>query len=161
MITRISTTEDESTMFSDGLGGRYLGSPEVVGGLVAGYCESVRCMLEQRAAGTREASEFVTRVNKMVGEMSTIFSGQDPAYKPIVGWNSMPLGVHLRVALGQYWQEQRADHGDDPIRVLFAWLCWATFDAVSRSHGDPDLEGLILSDHTESAIRLLLGSDRR
>ena len=152
-MTKMTAVEAEDDL--------YLGSPTIVGGLVSAYCEGVRDMLEQRSTGELDASEFVARVNEMAGEMSTIFSGQDPAYKPIIGWNSVRLGAHLRVALDEYWQQHRANHNDDPIRVLFAWLNWATFNAVSKSNGDPDLEGIILSEHTRSAIRLLLGSDRR
>jgi hypothetical protein len=35
------------------------------------------------------------------------------------------------------------------------------YDAMLRADGDDDLEGAILSEHTESAIRLLLGADPR
>lgn len=164
-MNKISVEKDDElyqhAMFSDALGENYLGSPAVVGGMIAVYCLAVRDMLVQRAAGTLESTEFVARVNEMCAEMSVIFSGNDDEFKPLIGRNAISLGARLKVALGSYWQENRESHGDDPIKVLFAWLCWGVFDAMERSNGDEDLEGVILSDRTESAIRLLLGTDRR
>lgn len=151
----------QKAMFHDALNEIYLGNPAVVGGLVADYCLAVREMLVQRAAGTLTAAEFVARINEMCAEQSAIFSGRDPAYKGIIGWHPLSLNAHLVVSLKSYWTDNRAAHGDDPIKVLFAWLCWAVFDAMERSHDDPDLEGIILSDRTHAVIRMLLGTDGR
>ena len=165
-MSRISDAEDDKryqeSMFADSLDNKkYLGSPAVVGALVADYCIAVRDMLVERASGGLAPDEFVARVNEMGSSLSAIFSGRNPDYKPIIGWNAISLGAHVKLALGSYWAEYRDSHGDDPIKVLFAWLCWGVYDAMQRANGDDDLESVILSEHTEPAIRLLLGTDRR
>ncbi|HEX7641992.1 MAG TPA: hypothetical protein VF472_07235 [Burkholderiaceae bacterium] len=165
-MNRISEAEDgkryRQAMFADALGHkRYLGNPSVVGALVGDYCLAVRDMLVERSTGELASDEFVARVNEMGRELSAIFLGRDPDYKPIIGWNAISLAAHLQVALGSYWAEYRDSHANDPVKVLFAWLCWAVYDAMDRANGDDDLEAVILSEHTGAAIRLLLGADCR
>lgn len=165
-MKKISEAEDDKryrqSMFTDVLdNNKYLGNPAVVGGLVADYCLAVRDMLVERSTGDLAPDEFVARVNEMGSDLSAIFSGRNADYRSIIGWNEISLGAHLKVVLGSYWEEYHDSHGDDPVKVLFAWLCWAVYDAMLRADGDDDLEGVILSEHTESAIRLLLGADPR
>ena len=164
-MSKITQAEDDKlyqqAMFSTPLQANYLGNPEVVGKLVADYCMAVREMLVQRSTGQLDASAFMERINDMAVELSVIFSGKSKEYPPIIGWNAITLGARIKVALGSYWAENHAANGDDPIRTLFVWLCWGVFDAVQRSQGDDELEGVILSDRTASVINMLLGTDRR
>jgi len=165
-VSKISEAEDDKryqqSMFADILDNKkYLGNPTVVGTLVADYCLAVRDMLVELSTRELASDEFVARVNEMTSDLSAIFSGRNADYKPIIGWNAISLGAHVKLALASYWAEYRDSHGDDPIKVLFAWLCWGVSDAMQRAKGDDELESVILSEHTESVIRLLLGADGR
>lgn len=151
----------EQAMFGNAGDKSFLGDPEVVGGLVADYCQTVRTALEQRVAGVLPEDGFIAEIEAERDKYAAIFRGQDAAYTPMIGWNDVSLPIRLKVELGPYWQQNRDKNDDDPVKCLFAWLCWAVFDAVSKAQGDPDLEAEILSERTGSVIRLLIGADQR
>ena len=138
----------------------YLGSAQVVGGIVADYCLFVRDLLLARARSQITAPEFTAKVNAERDRLADVIAGADPEYPGVDGWNDNMLGMRLRVVLGSYWQQNRAANDGSPYKAFFSYLAWAVFDAVNKSHGDPDIEGETLSAVTAPLIRVLLGAEK-
>lgn len=139
----------------------YLGSRQVVGAIVADFCLFVRDLLVARASGQIAAEEFTATVNAERDRLAVIIAGEDPEYPGVDGWNDHMLGFRLRVALGSYWQQNRAANDSSPYKALFSYLSWAVFDSVQKSGGDPDLEEAVLVPITGHIISVLLGADKK
>jgi hypothetical protein len=148
--------------FGAQLGGNYLGSPTVVSGILERFITEIVQWVKERHEGVLSAHEMTAQAYERSKEFARIFSGEDPGYMPIVGWNSRVGGLqeYLKTDLGHYWQSQRASHGDDPYAVFYGWLLWAVVDAFSKSEDD-DLVNATMAARIQQAIRLLTGTNRR
>lgn len=146
--------------FSVALEDGYLGNPSVVASLLATYCSFAQGTMERLQSGEIENDLFVSLLKDAGSKMAEIFSGKNPKYTPIIGWNSVSLPARLQVELKHYWTQHRDEYDGSPLRVFFAWLCWAVYDTMKRTD-DPDLFGIIMSGHLSRAQNLLLGVDAR
>lgn len=90
-----------------------------------------------------------------------VFSGSDPAFAPIKGYHGYTLPGKLQADLGSYWQEHRAEWGDDAVAVLFDWLGAHVVAAAGRADGDDHLLEAALRPSVQYAVRVLLGVEER
>ena len=140
----------------------YLGNPNVVAGILEGFVTEIYRWVEQRSSGTMSAAQMTALAYATSYKFAAIFSGENPDYAGIVGWNTRSgggLAAYLMADLGHYWQSQRDAFGNDPYRVFYGWLLWATVDAMELD--DEDLTAMKMGDRLQSAIRLLTGSTKR
>lgn len=139
----------------------YLGSPAVVERVLGEFLSEMVGWLRDRASGAMTAEDMAGKANARGFAFSAIFSGENADYVPIVGWNSRTGGLHSRLMadLGSYWRSQRASCGDDPYRVFYAWMLWATFEAMK--FGDDILTPIRMGENIKQATRLLTGTDKR
>lgn len=145
--------------FNDAVENNYLGSPDVVQQIIGEYIEKILDLLKQSSSISSE--EFRQQVNADGLKFAAIFSGEDPDYKPVVGWNSRVAGLNarLRIQLGEYWTKHRDECENDPYRALYSWLVWAVYDAVKSD--DRDIADMKMADRLQTLTRMLLGTDRR
>lgn len=139
----------------------YLGSPAVIGGIVADYCLFVRDLVVLRAKGELDAAGMKAQVVAERDRLAEIIAGNDPAYPGVPGWNNYSLRYRLVAELGQYWQAHREENARDPHKAVFSWLCWAVVDTLQKASGDQDLEASMLSVHTGQIIQILLGANKK
>jgi hypothetical protein len=147
---------DPVAMFGAGLEPNYLGGMAVVGELVAKFCSDVYGCMTNLSDGEMDKAEFAEACNDLINEYAAIFRGEDPDYPAVRGWNDFSLPIHLKVALAPYWNQHRAAYDNDPVRVFFAWLVWATSDAMMLE--DPDLRDAKMRERIQQSVRLLAGT---
>jgi hypothetical protein len=148
--------------FADEMAPNYLGSPTVVLGILEEFVTEIYGWVAKRSSGEMSAEEMTELAFARSRKFSAIFSGENPDYAGIVGWNTRSgggLGAYLKADLGHYWQSNRESFGDDPYRACYGWLLWATVDAMKIE--DEDLTAMKMGDRLQSAVRLLTGSTRR
>lgn len=145
----------------EALGPGYLGSPKVVEDLLRGYISEVMDWVQRRGMGVMSAEQMTNLIKERSEDFATIFAGENPGYTPIRGWNSRTLGLsqYLKSDLGHYWQSNRADFGDDPLRVFYMWLVWGVTDAMNA--GDDSITAAKMGSRISQAIRFLTGSVKR
>lgn len=143
----------------DALKDNYLGSPEVVQRILGEQIEEILDLLRQ--ASSISSDEFRQQVVANGLKFSAIFAGENPDYKPVIGWNSRVAGLNarLRVQLGDYWKKHRDECDNDPYRALYGWLVWALYDAIKAD--DRDITDMKMADRLQTVTRMLLGTDRR
>ncbi len=147
--------------FGDAVKPNYLGNPAAVELILRRFIGEMLDWIQARADGSMTAAVMVARAHASSVDFARIFSGEDPGYLPIVGWNSRVGGLDsfLRVDMGHYWQSQRKACGDDPFRVLYAWLLWSVSEALKLN--DDDLTAMQMGNNIQKVTRMLTGSDRR
>lgn len=145
--------------FKDATEDNYLGSPEVVQRILADSVEEILELLKQSSSISSE--EFRQQISANGLKFSAIFAGENPDYKPVVGWNSRVAGLNarLRIQLGDYWPKHRDECDGDPYRALYSWLVWAVYDAIKAD--DRDITDMKMADRLQTVTRMLLGTDRR
>ncbi|HPU80794.1 hypothetical protein [Accumulibacter sp.] len=138
----------------------YLGSATVVSKILEAQVREIFGWVLARSSGKMTADEMRAAIRLRGPEFSAIFAGENPDYRPVVGWNSRFGGLQdvLRVELGDYWPEQRYACGDDPYRVLYAWLVCSV--STSIMGGDTDMPCTTMGGSIQQAIRLLIGMPR-
>lgn len=158
---RIERWTNTPQSFEQQMEPNYLGSPTVVLGILERFVAEIFGWVRLRAANTLSASEMTEQAHERAPDFARIFAGEDPAYQPIVGWNTRVGGLQetIKVDLGHYWQSQRARHGEDPYQVLYAWLVWAVVDALKGD--DEDLGNATVGQRLQQLVRLLTGSTAR
>lgn len=147
--------------FSDPSAEDYLGNPAVVQRLVGEFCARMEEGVSRIRGGEASAAEVTAELRAEVTRLADVFSGRDPAYKPIAGYNDVSLGPKLMADLGQFWIDRRAEWGDDPVAVLFDWLGAIVMDGVRRADGDDVLLGVMIKPTVQYAVAVLLGIERR
>lgn len=147
--------------FGDALADNYLGSPRVVEKLLQDFCAETFADLSARSTGSLSANEATDRFNGRAAALGKILSGEDPAYRPVVGWNSVGLKYRVRSALGHYWEQQRKRYNDDAFMVLGAYLVWLVFETMKKSNDDADQAGAEMAQAIDMLVRVLLGTERR
>ncbi|MEA5098139.1 MAG: hypothetical protein VB032_06365 [Burkholderiaceae bacterium] len=141
----------------------YLGSPELVERLVRDYCAQVHDMMRERGQGTMSKEEFKVQLSAMINRNADIFTGRDPAYKKIVGWNS-PYGmfIALRQVLGEFWTKYASEYDDNPAKALFGLLATSVVEnGLKALNGDPDAAGKDMNHRILLACRVLTNTHRR
>ena len=163
-----SRGDDGSKMppsFNDVQHENYLGKPAVVERLIAEAAERHHQLILARGAGALTSEQFSKIVNDRALEFSRILSGQHPDYLGIKGWNSPDhgLAVYLKFDLSTYWIAHHAKHKDDPYQVLYAYILWAVFDALTRSKNDEAgvLFQVFLGPTLRKLVELILGIGKR
>jgi hypothetical protein len=139
----------------------YLGSPAVVEKILAGFIREITGWIDARRSGAMTAPEMTAAVYERSKAFSAIFSGDDPAWVPVKGWNTRIGGLdsYLKIDLQHFWKEQHEAFDDDPFRVFFGWLVWSVADAVKLD--DPDLVAMKMAGSIQDAVRELTGTNRR
>ena len=134
-----------------------LGSAAVVSTILDGYVEEIFRWVLARSSGNMTSSEMKEAIRVRGLEFSAIFSGHNPDYRPVVGWNSRFCGLKdvLRVELGDYWESQRYACGEDPYRVMYSWLVCAVFASITGDH--KNRADTTMGWSIQQAIRLLTG----
>lgn len=137
-----------------------LGSAPVVARILEAHVREIFGWVLARSSGKMTADEMRCAIRLRGPEFSAIFAGEDPAYRPVFGWNSRLGGLQevLCVELGDYWHAQRYACGDDPYRVLYAWLVSSV--STSIMGGDADMPCTTMGGSLQQATRLLIGMPR-
>ena len=143
--------------FLPALGPNYLGDPETVDRLVGEFCASVVAALRARSEGGM-AVVCTAELRALGAKYATIFTGHDPAYHVIEGYNRVTLAFRARAELKEFWQAERANFDDDPVQVLFAWLAYWLF--ASLKDEDEVLADLRMRDRIRQMREILMGTGR-
>lgn len=159
----IENRTDLPPSFEKALQPNYLGSPKVVSGILEKFVGEIRGWVVSRGLGIMTAKEMVSKIHERSHDFAEIFSGQNPDYIPVVGWNSPIVGLsqYLKIDLGHYWQSNRAEYDDDAIRVFYGWLVWAVADGMMKGQDDEDLTAVIVGSRIKQAIEFLTGTVKR
>lgn len=147
--------------FAKALDDNYLGSPTVVGKLIGEYIWEICGWIDDSATGKLQAGGFTEKVNERSLEFARIFSGENPDYQPIVGWNSRVggLNAYLKTDLGEFWVKEREKYDKDPFRVFYVWLLCMAFDALKQ--GSDDLIDVAMGNLISKATKHLTGTVKR
>lgn len=148
--------------FADEMASNYLGNPNVVARILGEFVTEIYSWVQERSSGTMTAEDMTELAFLRSHKFAAVFSGENQDYAGIVGWNTRSgggLAAYLMADLGHYWQSQRAAFGNDPYRVFYGWLLWATVDAMKLE--DEDLTAMKMGDRLQQAIRLLTGNAKR
>lgn len=147
--------------FASQMADNYLGNPQVVNRILAGYIAEMHKWARLRSTGIMTAEEMNEQVRKRGKEFSLIFSGQDPNYIPIAGWNHKEVGLrnYMMIDLGHYWREARSAWDNDPLGVTYNWLLWAVVESLKMK--DKDESEKWLSDFIKTLIQMLTGTIKR
>jgi hypothetical protein len=141
----------------------FLGSPAIVTKLVSEYSEAVYEMTKARGSGAMSGDLFKQNLGELIDRNADIVMGRNPDYVSIMGWNNrFALGMAIRQYLGVFWDNTKGSYGDDPGKVLFAFLAAHIVEqAVASQNGDPDLAGAKIRSVIDGVIKLLLGLAER
>lgn len=149
-------TQTVSQALARGSDDNYLGSQVVVNRLLA----------EMLAAWTRAlASRDKARIKDDFEALSTkygdIFSGKDPGYQIIQGYNDFSLASKLRADLGRFWIDHQNEYDQQPVRCLMGYLM-VMYYQISKKHQHDDI--LVSGEFNpilSAAISLCLGTEKR
>lgn len=153
---------DLPASFAAAMNPNYLGSPTVVERILGEFLSEMVEWLRDRSTGTLSAEKMVEMVTARGIDFAAIFSGENKEYIPVVGWNSNTGGLKSRLMadLGSYWRSHRTARGDDPFRVMYDWILWATFQAM-KIGDDEILTPMKMAENIRQVTRLLTGTDKR
>ena len=146
---------------SDTASPTYLGNPDVVSALVGGFAANVEAMRTGLLSGSVSGEVAKHDLRAKIRNLADIFSGRDPGYQIIKGYNDVSLGPKLRADLGEYWQRSRAICNDDPVAGLFDWLAAVIMEKLKLADGDDMLLEVMLKPSMQYAVKVLLGIEAR
>lgn len=110
----------------------YLGNPLVVRELIGNYVNQVYEWIKERGNGTMTKDDMVVKLKQLIDENADIIMGRNKMYSVVVGYHSkFGLGTHIKQVLGQFWLNHKEEYGNDPGKVLFAWLAASLVDSQS------------------------------
>ena len=139
----------------------YLGSPAVSARLIGQFCAEVEADIAALRLGAMDKTGFLAGLVAKVRLFSDIFSGRDPEYRTIKGYNEHTLRFRLMADLGEYWQSHRSKWNDDPVCVMFEWLAVTLAEKVKLADGDDMLLGVMMGPAVEYCTKVVLGTERR
>lgn len=142
----------------------YLGNADLVTALVDGFTEKVHGWAGSTAAGELSKGEFKRLLGAEIDRLADIFMGRNPAYTPIVGWNSrFGVAIALRQSLGAFWDMHGASYANDPCKCAFGWLASSLLTHMheAAADDDADLAGVQMRVKLAQLVRVLLGVHRR
>ena len=147
--------------FAQALRDDYLGSPTVVAAVLEGFIGEMLDWIGARSAGVMTAEQMATKAYARSVDFADIFAGENENYTPVLGWNTRVGGLdsYLRVDLGKYWVSQRAACGDDPFRVMYAYVLWTVADSLQLN--DDALTAQDMGERSQTIVRLLTGTLKR
>lgn len=147
--------------FLESAASEYLGSPEVVTPIVAGFCQAVEQALKDEEYGKIKPEEFVAKVTALTRDTAAIFSGDHPDYKTIPGYHDGALRYKLMADLAPFWRVARSRWDDDPVCVLFEWLGVMMAEKLKETQGDEILFQVKFGPLMRYAVGVLLGVEAR
>lgn len=139
----------------------FLGNPEVVTPIVAGFCQAVEQALKDRQYGKVKPEEIVEKVTALTRDTAAIFSGDNPDYKIIPGYHDSALRHKLMADLAPFWRVARSRWDDDPVCVLFEWLGVMMAEKLKETQGDEILFQVKFGPLMRYAVGVLLGVEAR
>ena len=144
--------------FSDTSSPTYLGNSETVNRLVSEFCARMLPLLSGQA---ESKDDFLAKYRALCIEYADIFSGRNPKYQTIKGYNEISLPAKLRADLGPYWRSQREYCNDDPVWAFFSWLGSVLHEKLKIAKDDDMLLGIMFKPTMQQAVKILLGIDQR
>lgn len=150
--------ENLPASFAESFSGKFLGDPDVVAGLVGGFCASIEQLMN---GGASSKEDFVEKANSLVREYADIFSGRNTSYRAVAGFNNVTLPAKLRADLGEFWALHREKWGDDSVCVFFEWLFVNMAEFIKRADGDDDLLEIMAKPTVQQAVQHLMGTEQR
>lgn len=139
----------------------YLGNPEVVTPIVAGFCQAFEQALRDKEYGKINPGEFVEKVTALTRDTAAIFSGDHSDYKIIPGYHDGALRYKLMADLAPFWRRARERWGDDPVCVLFEWLAVMMAEKLKETQGDEILFQVKFGPLMRYAVGVLQGVEAR
>ncbi|HNQ49501.1 MAG TPA: hypothetical protein PKI22_08820 [Hydrogenophilus thermoluteolus] len=153
----------EGQFIGVGAGDRYLGDPDVVNRLIAGYCSEVETDLRQVIRGELTPRESEERYMERAKRYADIISGRDKDWQIVPGYHDVTIKGKFRADLRDFWPKVRHIADDDPHRVFFLWIGALIADAYKRWPSD-DMEHMrteFLRPFIRYAVKVLLGIEER
>ena len=144
--------------FSDTSSPTYLGNSETVNRLVSEFCAGMLPLLSGQA---ESPEDFVQKSKALIRKYADIFSGRNPDYQTIKGYNEISLPAKLKADLGPFWRSQRQHWDDDALCVFFSWLGRMLHEDLKVAKDDDMLLGVMFKPTMQQAVQILLGIDRR
>lgn len=129
----------------------------MVGGFAAKVEAIISAVSSRGLSGDTAKAELGAEIIRLAG----IFSGRDPGYSIIKGYNDFTLGNKLKIDLGQFWHARRHEFGDDPVAVLFDWLAALLIEKWKLADGDDMLLGVMIKPTMQYTVKVLLGIEER
>lgn len=147
--------------FSDAFAENYLGSPEVVATLLAEFCSGVEALVNDLMYSRIDGPTLISALNGKIHAAADIFSGRNPDYITVKGYNEQTLGFKLMADLGMQWRSHRAKWEDDSLCVFFEWLAIMVSEKTKLADGDEMLLEVMLKPSVQWAVHELLGIEAR
>ncbi|WP_295442993.1 hypothetical protein [uncultured Thiodictyon sp.] len=149
-------TPEISESLARGADNNYLGSRQVVTRLLA---EMLADWTKALASGSKE--RIVADAKALTVKYGNIFSGKNPAYQIIAGYNDFSLSNKLRVDLGEFWIKHHAEYDEKPVHCLMGYLLIMYANATKRHQHDEILVSAEFMPTLRTAIDLCLGTEKR
>lgn len=147
--------------FSESAADGFLGNPEVVTAIVAGFCQEFEQALKDKEFGRLSPEAFTEKMERMTRENAAIFAGENPDYKIIPGYHDAALRHKLMADLAPFWRRARERWNDDPVCVLFEWLAVMMAEKLKESNGDEVIFQVKFGPLMRYAVGVLLGVEAR
>jgi hypothetical protein len=147
--------------FVDVSAANYLGNPEVVNGLVGQFCVLAEEYADAIRDGIMDPKDAAGSLREDIVKMADIFSGRDPQYVIIKGYNDSSLQGKLKGDLLQYYVMHKDEYKGDSLSVFFDWLAAHVMEASAKAAGDDLILGATLKPTLKYAVEVLLGIEKR
>jgi hypothetical protein len=118
-------------------------------------------LVRSRSADEISEDEFLGKVSTLVRRHADIFSGRDPAYTIMKGYNDQTLKYKLMADLGEFWRKNRHRWDDDSVCVLFEWAGVMYINDLKTADDDEVLLGIMFRPTQEYFVKVLLGIESR
>ena len=118
-------------------GPQYLGDIVFVEQLVRHFVNGILDRFDLVGRGSLMSTDAVDADKRACQHMAFVFSGLDPAFTPITGWNGAGLAEHLRETMSSDLPESEDD--TDLIANAFAVLVHVIYDTLRRFEEYDDL----------------------
>lgn len=145
-------------IFVDGPEANYLGSPDVVAGLVGEFCARAEKLLMD---GIEDKQKFKAEAEALIRRYAGIFSGKEPDFGTVKGFHGIALPQRLKVALTEFWDRRHEYWAGDAECCFFEWLFVTLAEFVKRADGDDWLLGVMVKPTVQQAVKTLLDFDRK
>lgn len=157
----MSSKHDPSPSIAASLADNSLSRIDVVRELVASFCARSEALLAKAVNRTIKDPEYSNQRDALIRELTDIFTGKNPAYRPIAGYHDAGLQGKLSADLGDYYVQRRHAHDDDAVAVLFEWLFAHIGDGMAKGHGDDEVMAETIRIPIKYTTEVLLSIEKR
>lgn len=133
-----------------------LGNMETVEKIVRQFVFDITHRFELVGMGATSPTDAAAQDRAECERMGKIFTGQDPEYRLMPGWNDGPLAAFVRERMGESINTDEPD--DQVVAQAFALLVHSTYATIRSLDGSGGADATErLGDHIKSTVWLLVG----